>query len=251
MSAFRAWVDTLPPLPGEVRLVSGPVPEIVLDHPATKNALHPRMMVQLADAFAAARGAPVVILRGEGHEFCTGGDLGAVETHLAHAERADEFSAFMTETIDTLSRSDSVLVGAVSGHALGGGAELVASCDLVFAHPDVKIGFVHARLGVSPGFGGGARLVRRIGPRAALRTLVEARMLRGAEAHAIGLVDEVTPDPLAAARAWAAEVDALPAEAVRGAVRLCRDPSNERAVFASLWGGPAHKAALAARRKRR
>lgn len=72
---------------------------------------------------------------------------------------------------------------------------------------------------------------------------------------AAGVVDQVVPDALAAARAYAARVVELPEAAVRGALRVSRiEPSAEAAaaeldVFDSLWGGPAHLAALATPRR--
>lgn len=250
MHPFRAWAASLPASRGEVRLVHGEVPEIVIDDPPTKNALSPRMMVQLADALAAAARSPVVILRGAEGDFCSGGNLAAVEEHLARPEHAAEFTSFMAGIVDDFLATGALLVGVLQGHALGGGAELVASCDQVFCHPEAKIGFVHARLGVSPGFGGGARLVRRVGAARALRILVEARAMTAAEALELGVVDVHAWDPLPAARAWAQAARALPEAALRGAVALARDPSQEKRIFESLWGGPAHRAALVGRRRR-
>ena len=126
---------------------------------------------------------------------------------------------------------------------------------MVVAAQGAKIGFIHGSLGVSPGWGGGGRLVRRIGPARALQVLTQAQRLSADEAAALGMVDRVVPDGRAAseAKAWAAEICAQPTAAVRGAVRVVRawrdDPSRasevEQSVFTSLWGGPDHVAALA------
>ncbi|MFZ5482208.1 MAG: enoyl-CoA hydratase/isomerase family protein [Myxococcota bacterium] len=247
---MRSWVATLPRGEGRVR-VDGD--EIVVDHPPTKNALTPHMMVDLADAVDAVRGARVVILRGEGGAFCSGGNLGVVREHMVAPGGGARLATFMHSVMDALDRLDAIVIAAVEGAALGGGAELVAACDFVHATPDAKIGFVQARLGVSPGFGGGARLVRRVGPRAALQALAEARALTGEEARAIGLVDVVEADPVAGARARAERLRELDAAALAGAKRVVRAATGlpwaealavEREVFASLWGGPGHLEAL-------
>lgn len=246
MTDFRAWVATLPELPGEVRVEGG---EIVLDHLPTKNALHPRMMVALADAIAKWEGATMLV-RGAGDAFCSGGNLGVVRDHLAVAGAGGAFGGFMTAALDRLWELDTIVIAAVAGPALGGGAELAASCDLVIAAPTASIGFVHARLGVSPGFGGGARLVSRVGPQAALRLLVTAERVGAAEAHRIGLVDELADDPVARARELAARIAAMPRAAVAAARRIARAGgfpavrAAEAEAFAELWGGPAHRASL-------
>lgn len=248
---FRALVARLPRGPGRVRVTPGEIAHIVLDSPTRRNALDPAMMVELADAAAAVAGASVVVLRGEGSAFCAGGDLGAVREHLAEPGIGELLGAFMANAVGTLEASGAVIVAAVTGAALGGGAELLAACDVVFAAPEARIGWVQARLGVSPGFGGGARLVRRVGPHRALRLLAEASLLDAAAARDAGLVDTIVADPVGAAEAWAAQAVALPREALLGAVRVVRSaggavgPTTELAVFTGLWGGPAHIAALA------
>jgi enoyl-CoA hydratase/carnithine racemase len=222
------------------------VAEIVIDAPERRNALSAQMMVALFDAARAVRGAEVLLLRGEGAAFCAGGDLAAIRAHLVEPGMGEELTDFMGGTMAALEAAAEVRVAAVTGPALGGGAELLTTCDVVFASPAATVGWVQARLGLCPGFGGGQRLVRRVGAPAALRLLVEARPLGAQEAHARGLVDEVVDDPVAAATAWAEGVAALPREALAAAAAVVRGgASAERAAFASLWGGPAHLAALA------
>lgn len=254
MIDFRAWAARLPPGEGRVRREgSADLVEIVLDHPRTRNALHPRMMVELADAIGAARDARVVILRGEGGTFCSGGNLDSVRRHLVAPNMAEALVAFMQAACDALESSDAIVLGVLEGAALGGGAELLAACDLVTAAPDARIGWVQARLGVSPGFGGGLRLLDRVGPRLALRLMTEARAVAAPDALAMGLVDVVATDPVEAARARAADLLALDAGALRAPKRILRAAralpraearAEERALFAALWGAPAHLRAL-------
>ena len=250
MIDLRALVERMGPQEGRVHVEPGDLAWIRLDHAPTRNALDPAMMVAFADAVDAVADARVVILTGEGGTFCSGGNLGAVRAHLARPGEGAGFGAFMQAAVDRLAGLDAIVIAAVEGAALGGGAELVTAADVVVAAPTARIGFVHARLGVSPGFGGGARLVRRIGPVRALQALAFARTFSGDEGHAVGLVDEVHADPRARARALAAELLALPADAVRGAKRIvCAaaplvGQEEELLVFDALWGGEAHLAAL-------
>lgn len=248
-------VSTLPRGVGRVSVAVGPVTRIVIDAPAKKNALDPHMMVEFADAARLAHGASVILVRGAGDAFCSGGDLAAVRDYLARPGVGAQLGAFMADAVGLLRASGAFIVAAATGPALGGGAELLAACDLVFASPSVRVGWVQARLGVSPGFGGGANLVARVGARRALRLLVEAAPLSATGAKEVGLIDEIVDDPVASAEAWIARAAELPAEALRGAVRLVRATDapasrEELRVFTDLWGGPAHVAALAAARAR-
>ncbi|MDP2313916.1 MAG: enoyl-CoA hydratase/isomerase family protein [Pseudomonadota bacterium] len=254
MTDFRALVATLPPADGRVIATAGDIGTIRFDHAASRNALDPAMMVALADAVDTVRDARVVLVSGAHGTFCSGGNLGAVRTHLAVPGAGHAFGSFMQLALDRLAALDAIVIAVVEGSALGGGAEIVVAADFVVAAPTARIGFVHARLGVSPGFGGGGRLVTRVGPHAALRVLAFARVLTAAEAQAIGLVDEVDADPHARARALADELLALPAAAVRGAKRVVRAGSppagreEELEVFTALWGGPDHQLALEPKR---
>ena len=251
---LRSFAATLPPGEGRVRCLGGPIAEIVFDHPARKNALDAHMMIAFADAVdaIAAAGSALVILRGEGDAFCSGGDLKAVREHLVNPGVGACVQAWMAGAVDRLQQSGIFVLGVATGPALGGGAELLAACDLVFASPSARVGWVQARLGVSPGFGGGERLFRRVGVRRGLRLLVEAQVLTAAEAAEVGLVDRIDADPLDAAREWAKRALALPPEALRGAVGVARGFAGgapegrrvERGVFESLWGSEAHLAAL-------
>jgi enoyl-CoA hydratase/carnithine racemase len=208
------------------------------------------MMVQLADV--PLQGVRVVLLRGAGGSFCSGGNLTAVQAHLLADGAGAALTAFMSAALDRLADGPAMVVAAVEGAALGGGAELLTACDAVYASPDARIAFVQASLGVSPGFGGGTRLVERVGARRALAALTDG------EADC-GLVDARVADPVAAARAHATRLLALPPASLLGARRLVlaarRLPhaearAEERAIFAELWGGPAHRVALSGRSSR-
>ena len=122
--------------------------------------------------------------------------------------------------------------------------------DRILASREALVGFVHIQLGVSPGWGGGQRLIRRVGPHQALKILVEGRRMDGQEALECGLVDQLCDGSAESeARKWLRSLESHPPAAIRAAVSLVR--SGERAVeqaeFLSLWGGEAHRNALGER----
>lgn len=225
--------------------------ELVLDNPGARNALSPGMMVDLGGAVSRLEDAPPValILRGQGEAaFCAGGDLRAVRSHLLAPGAAGGMLDHMAALLDRLQALPTLVIAAVEGAALGGGAELLTACGLVIAARDAQVGFVHARLGVSPGWGGGARLVRRVGSRNAALALLPFDGPTAERAAALGLVDELCPpgQALARAREIAGRVAGWDRQAVAAALRIARTGSRdvEREAFCALWGGPAHRAAL-------
>ncbi|MEC7948064.1 MAG: enoyl-CoA hydratase/isomerase family protein [Myxococcota bacterium] len=240
----------LPPGDGAVRMLrTGAVAEVVLDHPRRRNAISVAMMLAFADAVEQLEASPptAVLLHGAGgRAFCAGGDLRAVRAHLLDGSAAAAMTSLMTDTLDRLAGLPSLVFGAVDGPALGGGAEILTACHHITASAAARIGFVHARLGVSPGWGGARRLVARIGHRRAALVLAQAERMSASAARNWDLVDEVVDEGLALprARARAEAVAALPSGSVRAALRVAKSPATEAEVFLGLWGGPAHRKAL-------
>ncbi len=227
--------------------IEAPSAEVVIRSPRRRNAISPGMMVDLraiVERLSSRDDVSVVVIRGEGAAFCAGGDLRSVRAHLLSPQAGAGMCAYMTATLDALAALPMVRIGAVTGPALGGGAELLGVCDVVYAAEDAPIGFVHASLGVSPGWGGGRRLVERVGRRAALRLLTEAGRLSGGAAVDAGLVDVSCTDPVEAAEVHRARLAKMPVAAVRAAVQVAHGVP-EGALFTALWGGPDHQAILA------
>jgi enoyl-CoA hydratase len=89
------------------------------------------------------------------------------------------------------------VIAAVNGYALGGGLELMLSCDIAYASNAAKFGLPEATLGLVPGFGGHQRIIQRIGLARAKELIYTGRVIDATEALAIGLVNRVTePDSL-------------------------------------------------------
>jgi ethylmalonyl-CoA/methylmalonyl-CoA decarboxylase len=250
---------------GAVRLTTdGPVARLTLDHPEAKNALSGAMLAQLADAVVALEGwrGEAVIVTGAGGTFCAGADLKQVRGALGDAEAAEKLNTLGSLLTARLRALPAVTVAAVEGWAVGGGAELAVACDLRVLAADARVGFVHGRLGLTPGWGGGGRLTRLLGRQRALRLLLEARPVGAQRALDLGLADRLAPpgEAVAAAEAVAAgwrgrapEVIARIKAIVEAAHAGAPDEAAavEADAFRSLWGGPAHRAALAASAKGR
>ncbi|WP_179379530.1 3-hydroxyacyl-CoA dehydrogenase NAD-binding domain-containing protein [Jannaschia marina] len=90
------------------------------------------------------------------------------------------------------------------GTALGIGFEIPLACHRIFAadNPKAKIGLPEIMVGIFPGMGGTTRLTRKLGAMAASPFLLEGKLSDPKKAKAAGLIDEVSADPMADARAW-------------------------------------------------
>jgi len=223
-----------------------------IDNPAARNAMTVARMVDLARAVERLQtwdGRAVVVASAVPGAFCSGGHLDEVQRALLDPESGRRMALAMGAVLDALVDGPAIVVAAIEGAAVGGGAEIATAADFRVARAEARVHFVQARLGVAPGWGGAARLTRLLGRSRALRVLAEARSLSAAEAHALGLVDAVCEGSAAdGAVAFLTGLRAIPAAALRAVkaqVVASDDPVAQADRFAEVWGGADHRAALA------
>ncbi|MFF2330593.1 MULTISPECIES: crotonase/enoyl-CoA hydratase family protein [unclassified Streptomyces] len=184
----------------------GPVFTVILSRPGVRNAVDGPTARQLADAFREFEGDPnaaVAVLWGEGGTFCAGADLKSIGT-----ERGNEVLAGGDGPMGpTRMRLTKPVVAAVAGHAVAGGLELAAWCDLRVAEEDAVFGVFCRRWGVPLVDGGTVRLPRLIGESRAMDMILTGRPVPAPEAYAMGLANRIVP----------------PGEARRAAERLARE----------------------------
>jgi len=85
------------------------------------------------------------------------------------------------------------LVAAINGVALGGGLEIILTCDIRIASENAQFGTPEASLGLMPGWGATQRLPRMIPCANASAMLLGGKIIDAQEAYRIGLVNEVVP----------------------------------------------------------
>ncbi len=183
---------------------------VVLVNPRRKNAISMPMWGELAMAFnwvANDGEVRVLVVTGDGDEFCSGADLGeAPEIHwLAYMRYVnDACSALHSVPQPTIARIDGVAVGA--------GLNLALGCDLVIASDRARFSQIFAKRGLSLDFGGSWFLPRRVGLHKAKELALLAPMLDAVEAERIGLVNWVVPaaDLDAAVDDWARKLASGP-----------------------------------------
>ncbi len=124
-------------------------------------------------------------------------------------------------------------VAEVKGRCLGGGMELAAFCNWVFAHPGAVFGQPEIQLAVLPPVAS-VILPLRLGQARADDLILTGRSVKAPEALTLGLVDQVAEDPRAAVEKWAAqEIAPKSASALRWTVRAARWQYN-RAITVDL-----------------
>jgi len=191
----------MPGMPSVNVLRHDAVTVLELARPQTGNALAAELVADLSSALATAaeRGVRALVLTGSGKHFCTGADLrelaAGVETP---AEQQAGDAARLAAVYTALLRCPLLTVAAVRGAAYGGGAGLAAACDLVIAGPDAAFQFSELRLGFVPALIT-AFLARRVVPATLARLYFDPGPLDPESAKRVGLVDEISPDPLTTA----------------------------------------------------
>jgi enoyl-CoA hydratase len=205
----------------------GPIRTITLHRPAALNALNRRTMDELGQAVADVAAAPSIralIVTGGGEKaFVAGADI--TEFNSFSPDEARAYSRVGHRVFDSLGHLDIPVIAAVNGFALGGGLELALACDFIYASDTARLGLVEANLGLVPGFGGVARLARRVGTAMAAELLMTATQLKADEALRLGLVNKVVPaaELLAAVKATATTMTQKSPLALGAVKRLLRE----------------------------
>lgn len=189
-----------------------------------------------------------LVFSSEGRVFCSGGNLSDYAAMIS-PEQGQRVNDEIRDVLTELSQLDVPTIAAVGGDAFGGGLELMSCFDTVIAAPHVLLALWQRKIGLSFGWGGGARLEKRLGPAGLKRLALSTQSLSAQEALAIGLIDNVVQESalMATSLRLAEKLMKLPTEPV--AVFKNFIASQEAGDFNSLWLNPAHKKSLAARKR--
>ncbi|MBG6120141.1 MULTISPECIES: crotonase/enoyl-CoA hydratase family protein [unclassified Sphingobium] len=219
MTQTRKWLKSTETITFDVR---DHVAWITLNRPDKRNTLSKQLLTEVHQALLEAddlADAHVIVLQGEGRDFCAGYDLGG--SYGGGKDEEPEYDAALYRsrngTIDDdcwhLERQQALtailldlhkpMICKVQGYCLAGGTDLALSCDIIVAADDAKIGFPAARANGTPPTN---LWLYHVGPQWAKRMLFTGDTLKGADAARIGLVLDAYP---------AEELDAVVAEMAR------------------------------------
>jgi enoyl-CoA hydratase/carnithine racemase len=205
------------------------------------NALDLPMMNALASVpgeIAKDRSVRAVILRGDGDAFCSGLDFAAVSK-----EQVGQVKGFLKLPIQTTNlyqkacwawRELPVPVLAVThGYCFGGGFQLALAADFRFTTADCQFSVMEAKWGLIPDMTGSVTLRELVGMDVAKRLTMTAEIFDGNRAKDLGLVTEVSANPIAAAKELAAQIATRSPDSVAATKKLFHDTwtSSPRSAF--------------------
>jgi len=187
-------------------LEPGLVTTVRLNRPAAANALNTRMGEELVDCFERfaldAGDTRCIVLTGTGDKaFCAGGDLKERRGMTDDIWRRQH--AIFERMVRALIDCPVPVIGAVNGAAYGGGCEIAACCDFLYAADHARFALTEVTLGILPGGGGTQTLPRALGERRAKELILTGRPFTAAQAQEWGLVNAVFPAGAVLAEAMA------------------------------------------------
>jgi 2-(1,2-epoxy-1,2-dihydrophenyl)acetyl-CoA isomerase len=208
----------------------GAVALLTLNRPDALNSFSAQMHRDLwaaLDRVEANRSIRALVLTGAGRGFCAGADLSDFDFTPGPnlAQRADPgitIEANFNPTMRRLMRIRVPTVCAVNGVAAGAGASVVMMCDIAIAAPAASFIQAFSKIGLIPDCGGTWLLPQRIGLARAMALALTGDKLSAADAKAMGMIWDVQDDALAAAKALAQRLAAMPTKALVATRALLR-----------------------------
>ncbi|MFK7802272.1 MAG: enoyl-CoA hydratase/isomerase family protein, partial [Anaerolineae bacterium] len=204
-----------------------------------------------------------LILTGVGDKaFIAGGDLNELATDPS-PETGRQLHTIMRDGLIQVTQLPCPVIGAVNGHAAGGGVEVLSACDLRIAAPIAKFHFVQVKMGLTSGWGGVPRLVKLLGQSTVMNLMLNGTSITATQAQQIGFIHRIA-DPnqsvVHAALSWAQKLAQLPADslaALKKLIQLSAENNLEQSYaqetdsFLNLFGGPSNLEALTAFKEKR
>ena len=215
---------------------------LTLNRPERKNALGPRLLIELDARLAEARhsNARVVVIRGAGCDFCAGGDLkeetlpldDPSETWGLEGEYGemvrwmanDHTHRFARQALDRLETLPQPVIASIDGVATGGGFEMAIACDLRIASDRIRMAELAAQAGFVSEWSAARTLPKIVGLAVATELILTGRFVGPEEALDLKLVNRVVPaaELEAETLSWAGDIARLPHVSVRYAKEMLK-----------------------------
>ena len=210
---------------------------VTLNRPQASNAMNTQMGLDLTEVFerfqVALDDLRCIVLTGAGEKaFCAGGDLKERRGMTDEAWAAQH--AIFERKLRSIMACPLPVIAAVNGAAYGGGCEIAAAADFVYASETARFALTEVTLGIMPGAGGTQNLPRAVGMRRAKEIILTGLPFTAAEAETWGLVNKVVPpgELMGATLATARRI----ADNAPISVRQAKQ-SVQRGMQMSLWDG--------------
>jgi enoyl-CoA hydratase/carnithine racemase len=193
---------------------------VSLNRPAVRNAVTLGMWRELAMIYSRLADddeVRAIVLAGSGADFSVGADISEFDTIRDNRDQSAAYEVSVDACSAALADVAKPVIAAISGYCLGGGCHLALACDFRFASQGARIGIPSAKLSIVYGVKSVQRLLALAGLANAKRLLYSGERFDAARAQAMGLVDEVCDDALAAALAFAKNLAANAPLSIAGA----------------------------------
>jgi len=222
---------TSPAEPSVLYEEDGAIAVLTLNRPASLNSFTRQMHRDLwaaLDRVQANRAIRALVLTGAGRAFCAGADLSEFDfrdgADLMHrADPGPVIEQAFNPTTRRLVNLGVPTVCAVNGVAAGAGASVAMACDVTIAAPGASFIQAFSKIGLVPDSGGTWLLPQRIGLARAMALCLTGDKLSAQDAKAMGMIWDVQDDALAAARALAQRLAAMPTKALVATRALLRE----------------------------
>ena len=188
------------------------VATITLNRPERKNPLTFESYEELRSTFYELDHnyrVKVVVLRGAGGNFCSGGDVHEIIGPLTwmNSQGLLRFTRMTGDLVRAMRSCPQPIIAAVEGVCAGAGAILAMASDIRFGQPGCRTAFLFSRVGLSGAdMGACAMLPRLIGHGRAVELLFTGRDMTSDEGLAWGFYNRVVEDVMAEAYALAGEL---------------------------------------------
>lgn len=195
-------------MPGEIQFEQhSMVAQVTVSHPARFNAMSRVMWRELRTVFEqiqASTDLRCVLVRGEGANFCSGGDISEYTGFRFNAQTLQDFHENeVWGALKAMLDCDVPIVAQIEGNCMGAGLELASCSDLRLAGASARFGAPIGRLGFPMAPREAALVAREVGATTARQMLLEATVFSAPEMMARGFLSRVMPDDKLAAEASA------------------------------------------------
>jgi 2-(1,2-epoxy-1,2-dihydrophenyl)acetyl-CoA isomerase len=205
---------------------------LTLNRPDKKNAMSLELLQGLYCSLQAAeeKKASVVVIRGAGNTFCSGGDVIEFRDSDSPGLKVDAMADYLNKAIMKIRTIPAAVVAVVEGLAVGAGLSLTLACDLTVAEENAIMNLGYRRIGLTPDGGASFFLPRLIGMKRFNDLYFRSRNMTMSEAREMGLVNVIAAksDLERALGGLLDELRALPFETTARAKEL---------VNLSVWQG--------------
>ncbi len=170
---------------------------VTINRPAKKNAFDAATIAALHEAFETLHGADrvrAVFIRGAGGTFSAGADLNWMRDAAGWSESDNRDDAMgLAKMLKALHDIPALTVAVVEGNAMGGGAGIVAACDMAVAVEGARFAFSEVKLGLIPATIA-PYVIKAVGARRARQLFLTANAFDADYAAHAGLIDLVLPE---------------------------------------------------------